>query len=122
MSKKLYIASNSIGFKSGPKHILKDISITIHKGDKIALVGNNGAGKTTLLKIIANLIKPTRGKIEELATVWYFPQLHLDMVSSNLIISEYLSDLVDEWWEVIIKVENEFNFKIDPTRSIASLS
>lgn len=122
MSKKLYIVSNSIGFKSGLKHVLKDISITIHKGDKIALVGNNGAGKTTLLKIIANLIKPTRGKMEELATVWYFPQLHLDMLSSNLSISEYLSSLVEEWWEVLVKVENEFNLKLDITRTISSLS
>ena len=75
---------NSIGFRNGLKHILKDISVTIHQGDKIALVGDNGSGKTTLLKIISNLIKPTRGKIEELGTVWYFPQLHLDMLNSNL--------------------------------------
>ena len=122
MSRKLYIASNSIGFRSGLKHILKDISVTIHQGDKIALVGDNGSGKTTLLKIISNLIKPTRGKIEELGTVWYFPQLHLDMLNSNLSISEYLATLIEEWWDVLVKVENNFNLTIDPTRTISSLS
>ncbi len=122
MSRKLYIATNSIGFRSGLKHILKDISVTIHKGDKIALVGDNGSGKTTLLKIISNLIKPTRGKIEELGTVWYFPQLHLDMLHSNLSVSEYLSNLVEEWWDVLVKVENEFSLPIEPIRTISSLS
>lgn len=122
MSKKLYIASNSIGFRNGLKHILKDISVTIHQGDKIALVGDNGSGKTTLLKIIANLSKPSRGKIEELGTVWYFPQLHLDMLHSNLSISEYLATLIEEWWDILVKVENNFNLTIDPTRTISSLS
>lgn len=122
MVKKLYIASNSIGFRSGLKHILKDISVTIHKGDKIALVGDNGAGKTTLLKMIANLIKPSRGKVENLASVWYFPQLHLDMLNSDLSIADYLSNLIEDWWEVLVRVENDFNLTIDPIRNISSLS
>jgi ATPase subunit of ABC transporter with duplicated ATPase domains len=122
MSRKLYIASNSIGFRSGLKHILKDISVTIHKGDKIALVGDNGTGKTTLLKIIANLIKPSRGKIEDLGTVWYFPQIHLEMLNSNLSVSDYLSTLVEYWWDVLVKVEDVFNLQVDPMRTISSLS
>lgn len=122
MSKKLYITSNSIGFRSGLKHILKDISITIHKGDKIALIGDNGAGKTTLLKIIAGFIKPTRGTLEELATVWYFPQLHLEMLHSNLSISEYLSNLLEDWWEVLDLLQRDFNLQLEATRVISSLS
>jgi ATPase subunit of ABC transporter with duplicated ATPase domains len=122
MSKTLYIASNSIGFRRGLKHVLKDISVTIHQGDKIALVGDNGSGKTTLLKIIANLIKPSRGKIEDFASVWYFPQLHLDMLNSDLSVSDYLSTLVEEWWDVLVKVENDFNWTIDPMSTISSLS
>jgi ATPase subunit of ABC transporter with duplicated ATPase domains len=122
MSKKLYIASNSIGFRSGLKHILKDISITIHKGDKIALIGDNGVGKSTLLKIIAGLIKPTRGKIEELATVWYFPQLHLEMLHSNLNIAEYLNSLMEDWWEILDLLKRDFNLELEVTRVISSLS
>jgi ATPase subunit of ABC transporter with duplicated ATPase domains len=122
MPRQLYIVSNSVGFRSGLKHVLKDISVTIHKGDKIALVGDNGAGKTTLLKIIANLTKPTRGKIEEFATVWYLPQLHLDILNSNMIVSDYLSSLVEDWWNILIKVEDEFNLKVDPMQTLSTLS
>ena len=122
MSKKLYITSNSIGFRSGLKHILKDISVTIHKGDKIALIGDNGVGKTTLLKIIAGFIKPTRGTLEELATVWYFPQLHLEMLHSKLSIAEYLGNLLEDWWEVLDLLQRDFNVQLEATRVISSLS
>jgi len=42
---------------------LKDISLTIQKGDFLAIVGSNGSGKTTLLNIISGAIHSTEGKI-----------------------------------------------------------
>jgi energy-coupling factor transport system ATP-binding protein len=43
---------------------LKNINLTIHKGEQIALVGSNGAGKTTLSKCLAGLIPLTQGEIQ----------------------------------------------------------
>ncbi|MEG1050012.1 MAG: ABC transporter ATP-binding protein [Oscillospiraceae bacterium] len=40
---------------------LKDISIDIKKGDVYGLVGLNGSGKSTLLKVVAGVLKPTKG-------------------------------------------------------------
>lgn len=37
----------------GPKHVLGDVSFTIERGDRVALVGVNGAGKSTLIKLLA---------------------------------------------------------------------
>jgi cobalt/nickel transport system ATP-binding protein len=42
---------------------LKSISLKLHKGTKIALVGANGAGKTTLLLLLNGILKPTSGQI-----------------------------------------------------------
>lgn len=42
---------------------LENVSLTIAQGDFVAVVGPNGAGKSTMLKIMAGLIKPTRGQI-----------------------------------------------------------
>lgn len=46
---------------------LKNINLTIHKGEQVALVGSNGAGKTTLSKCLAGLIPVTQGEIQFLA-------------------------------------------------------
>ena len=42
---------------------LRDVSLTITPGEKIALVGPNGAGKTTLIKLLTRLYDPTEGQI-----------------------------------------------------------
>ena len=42
---------------------LKNINLTLKKGEKVALVGENGAGKTTLVKLLTGLYTPTEGKI-----------------------------------------------------------
>ena len=43
--------------------VLKNVSLSIKKGEKIALVGYNGAGKSTLIKLIMRLYDPTEGRI-----------------------------------------------------------
>ena len=42
---------------------LKDVSLSLKKGEKIAIVGYNGAGKTTLIKLIMRLYDPTSGSV-----------------------------------------------------------
>jgi ATP-binding cassette subfamily B protein len=43
--------------------VLKNVSFTIRKGEKTAIVGYNGAGKTTLIKLVMRLYDPTEGRI-----------------------------------------------------------
>jgi ABC-2 type transport system ATP-binding protein len=43
---------------------LRDISIDVGPGEVFGIVGPNGAGKSTLLRVIAGIIKPTRGRVE----------------------------------------------------------
>jgi ABC-type polysaccharide/polyol phosphate transport system ATPase subunit len=44
-------------------YALNDISLVIHTGEKVGIVGPNGSGKTTLLKIIAGITTPTKGTV-----------------------------------------------------------
>ena len=59
----LELKNVSFKYKDSEKYVLKDVSMTIRKGEKLALVGENGAGKTTLIKLIMRLYDVTEGSI-----------------------------------------------------------
>lgn len=59
----LELKNVSFKYKDSEKYILKDVNLTIRKGEKLALVGENGAGKTTLIKLIMRLYDVTEGSI-----------------------------------------------------------
>ena len=46
------------------REVLSDISLTIKKGETVALVGVNGSGKSTLLKLMTKIIYPNKGSIQ----------------------------------------------------------
>ena len=48
---------------------LKDVSFEVKRGDAVGLIGLNGSGKSTMLKVIARVLKPTKGKVEVNGTV-----------------------------------------------------
>jgi branched-chain amino acid transport system ATP-binding protein len=47
----------------GLSHVLQDVSLTVERGEAVALLGRNGAGKTTTLKTIMGVLKPRGGRI-----------------------------------------------------------
>ena len=47
----------------GPIDVLYEISLKLHEGEALCLLGDNGAGKSTLIKTLAGVHKPTRGTI-----------------------------------------------------------
>lgn len=49
--------------KENARTVLKDINLTIKKGETVALIGTNGSGKSTLLKLMTKIIYPSKGKL-----------------------------------------------------------
>ena len=49
--------------EEGEFYAVRDVNLTVHKGESIAIVGQNGAGKTTLVKLLCGLYMPSEGEI-----------------------------------------------------------
>ena len=52
-----------VSFAYGATPVLKNISLAVHQGDYLGVIGPNGSGKTTLLKIMLGLLKPNSGDV-----------------------------------------------------------
>ena len=74
--------------------LLKDISLIVRRGEKIAIVGGNGVGKTTLLKTIAGKAGALSGRVTTGGRVkaGYFSQSHEDLSGGESILGNILAD------------------------------
>lgn len=65
----------SITYMHPDKDVLfSNVSFSISKGEKIALIGNNGSGKSTLMQLITKELSPSEGQIVCLEAPYYIPQ------------------------------------------------
>jgi ABC-2 type transport system ATP-binding protein len=64
MTKDIEIETANINKYFKNKHILKNISLQVRKGEIYGILGPNGAGKTTLISILSGILTPDSGKIK----------------------------------------------------------
>ncbi len=62
---QLLIQCSHLFISFGSNSLFEDISLSIHRGEIFALIGENGAGKTTLLNLLAGTLLPDRGNVSE---------------------------------------------------------
>ncbi|HSX13929.1 MAG TPA: ABC-F family ATP-binding cassette domain-containing protein [Chlamydiales bacterium] len=69
----------------GDQPVIRNFNCEIHRGDKIAIIGNNGKGKTTLCKLLAKALLPDSGTITpgHGLDVGYFPQNHGEVLNKH---------------------------------------
>ena len=60
---ELKLEGVSFRYPGAETDALHDVDLTVHPGEKLAIVGLNGAGKTTLVKLLCGLLDPTKGAV-----------------------------------------------------------
>jgi len=92
-SGKTVLEVNNISKAFGELQVLHDVSFTVTRGEKIALIGPNGMGKSTLLKILLNKITADQGNfawgIETYSA--YFAQDHHEMLFEDQTALDWLT-------------------------------
>ncbi len=97
---------DGVSFSYEQGAVLRDVSLRVHAGETVALMGRNGSGKTTLLKCIVGLLKPAAGEISvagkstsgrEVADICrelaYLPQFPDDLLFAESVRQELLTTL-----------------------------
>ena len=91
-SGKTVFTARNLSKSFDDNHVIKNLTFSMRRGAKIAVIGPNGIGKSTLLKILANEIKPTTGEVEMGHEVFkgYCPQNHMDSIPEGTTPFEWL--------------------------------
>lgn len=91
---KKMLEAKHLQFAYNPKvPLIEDVSLTVEKGDRIALIGKNGRGKSTLLKLLIQELKPLQGEVTLSGStqLGYFGQTSIERLSSELTIEEEIA-------------------------------
>jgi ATPase subunit of ABC transporter with duplicated ATPase domains len=71
----LLLDAHGVTHSFGARTVLESVDLSVHEGDRIALVGRNGSGKSTLLRILGGEWAPEAGTVARHGSVAYLPQL-----------------------------------------------
>ena len=71
-----FVQFSQVSLAFGDRDILKNVTINLQTGSKVALTGSNGDGKLTLIKVLAGLVKPDSGSraVQKDSRIAYLPQ------------------------------------------------
>ncbi|MEI7780468.1 MAG: ATP-binding cassette domain-containing protein [Planctomycetota bacterium] len=84
---------DGVSFHRDSRPILRDLSTTVMRGDRIGIIGPNGAGKTTLLRILLGTLAPSAGTVRTGTNlqIAYFDQLR-DQLDDEKTVADNVSD------------------------------
>lgn len=108
---------------------LSDVSFNVKKGEVIGFIGSNGAGKSTLLKVVAGVMKPTKGKVNAYGNICpmielgagFDPQLTArENIYLNGSIMGYSKELIDSKFQEIVDFSELHDFLEVPVQNFSS--
>ena len=108
---------------------LKDVSFKVKRGEVVGFIGSNGAGKSTMLKVIAGVMKPTKGKVEvhgnicpmiELGAGFDMDLTARENIFLNGAVLGYSKKFIEEKFDEIVEFSELKEFLDVPVRNFSS--
>ena len=108
---------------------LKDVNFKINKGEVVGFIGSNGAGKSTLLKVVAGVMKPTKGRVAAYGNICpmielgagFDPQLTArENIYLNGAVMGYSKELIDSKFDEIVEFSELKDFLDVPVQNFSS--
>jgi len=124
-SGKSVVTTERLHKQFAEKVLLKDVSFTIQRADKCAIIGPNGIGKSTLLKILLSELQPDQGDYQwsDTVSVGYFAQDYRTQLNPEQTVWQWMEDSVAAPTQEIRKILGQVLFRgVDVEKKIAMLS
>ena len=108
---------------------LSDVNFEVKRGEVVGFVGSNGAGKSTLLKVIAGVMKPTKGNVEIYGNICPMIELgagfDMDLTARENIylngaVMGYSKQFIDEKFDEIVEFSELKDFLEVPVKNFSS--
>lgn len=108
---------------------LKDVNFKINKGEVVGFIGSNGAGKSTLLKVVAGVMKPTKGRVAAYGNICpmielgagFDPQLTArENIYLNGAVMGYSKELIESKFDEIVEFSELKDFLDVPVQNFSS--
>ena len=93
------LTAEGVGMRYGDRTILRDVTLRLIVGQRVALVGPNGAGKSTLLRVLAGVEEPSTGILRRAKTGYFAQDQSQTLEPNRTVLAEILAHASDEWGE-----------------------
>ena len=113
---------SDVGVNLGDRWLLRNVDMSIHHGDRLALVGRNGAGKSTLMKLITGTQEADEGTrwVAPQTDVAYLPQV--PTIKGVMSLASYVAEGLDDSHEIYRAEALLQKMGMDPARMTEGLS
>ena len=103
MQNDIVLKVDNISFGYDNNLLLTNFSLTLKRGELVAIVGKSGVGKSTLFELISNNIKPISGTIERKNIAWIFQDPYSSFHPSFTILNQILEVAKDRNYKQYLK-------------------